>query len=245
MGREPGEFGGNPVTVRFGPFTLDAARRQLRRAGLEVHLTPKAFDLLVLLVSNAPRVVGKAELHERLWPGTYVSDATLVGVVKELRRALDDRDRESPVIRTVHRVGYALALDVHEARPEPRREVWHWLVLRGRRVPLHHGENLVGRDPESHVWLDAAGVSRRHARLLVDEAGVRLEDLGSKNGTKVGEAPVGRVTTLRDGDRIAFGSVVAVYRGSAAGLSTETIGPHVPGRESGASQPVGRGKGEE
>jgi DNA-binding winged helix-turn-helix (wHTH) protein len=232
------------VAVRFGRFTLDTARRLLRREGVEVHLTPKAFDLLALLVSNAPRVIGKAELHERLWPDTYVSDATLVGVVKELRRALEDRDRRTPVIRTVHRVGYALALDIEEAPSQPRREEWHWLVLRGRRVPLHRGENLVGRDPESHVWLDAAGVSRRHARLLIDEAGVHLEDLGSKNGTTVGDAPVAHATTLKDGDRIAFGSVIAVYRGSAAGLSTETVGGHVRRSEGGTSRSLGRGQGE-
>lgn len=232
------------MAVRFGPFTLDTARRQLRHEGIEVHLTPKAFDLLALLVSNAPRVVDKAELHERLWPDTYVSDTTLVGVVKELRHALGDHDRHSPVIRTVHRVGYALALDIEEAPSPSRREEWHWLVLRGRRVPLHRGENLVGRDPGSHVLLDAAGVSRRHARLLIDDAGVRLEDLGSKNGTTVGDAPVADVTTLKDGDRIAFGSVVAVYRSSATGLSTETIGRHLPGPEGDTSRSVGRRQGE-
>jgi two-component system KDP operon response regulator KdpE len=86
--------------VRFGRFTLDSSRRQLTRGDAVVHLTPKAFDLLVLLCSEAPRVVPKATLHERLWPGTYVSDATLIGLVKELPRALDDRDRDAPIIRT-------------------------------------------------------------------------------------------------------------------------------------------------
>jgi DNA-binding winged helix-turn-helix (wHTH) protein len=80
------------MTVRFGAFALDSDRRQLTRRGDDIHLTPKAFDLLVLLADQAPRVVRKSVLHERLWPGTFVSDATLVGLVKELRRALDDRD---------------------------------------------------------------------------------------------------------------------------------------------------------
>jgi DNA-binding winged helix-turn-helix (wHTH) protein len=212
------------MVVRFGAFTLDRARRQLRRDGAALHLTPKAFDLLAVLAGEAPRVVRKSELHERLWPGTFVSDATLVGLIKELRRALDDRDPKAPVIRTAHRVGYAFCCDMHPDPPRARR-AWHWLVLPSRRVVLHQGENVIGRDPESDVCLEVPGVSRRHARILIDGADVRLEDLGSKNGTTVETAPARSSVPLRDGDRIAFGSVAGVYRTSSAGMSTETRGP--------------------
>jgi DNA-binding winged helix-turn-helix (wHTH) protein len=208
------------MILRFGLFTLDAARRQLLRERVAIHLTPKAFDLIHLLVSEAPRVVSKRELHERLWPGGFVTDASLTGLVKELRRALDDDDPDAPVIRTVHRVGYACGLEV--AIPERRTTAWHWLVLRGRRVVLHQGGNVIGRDPVSDVWLEAPGLSRSHARILIDDNGVRLEDLGSKNGTTVDGARVRTAVTLSDGDRITFGSVVAVYRTSGAGMSTET-----------------------
>jgi DNA-binding winged helix-turn-helix (wHTH) protein len=215
------------MIVRFGPFTLDGARRQLSREGSTVHLTPKAFELMRLLADEAPRVVSKNELHARLWPGTFVSDATLVGLVKELRRALDDHDRDSPMIRTAPRVGYALTLDVHESpAPRPIRP-GHWLVLRGRRVALQDGENIVGRDPSAHVWLDAAGVSRRHARIVVDAGEARLEDLGSKNGTTVQNSPVTGPVAVMDGDRIVFGSTPCDYR-SSAGTSTETRSRGVP-----------------
>jgi hypothetical protein len=198
-----------------------------------VHLTPKAFDLLLLLVHAAPRVLRKRELHEQLWPGTYVSDATLVGLVKELRRALDDRDPGAPVIRTAHRVGYAFCLEVERASQRSARP-WHWLVLRGRRVALREGENVIGRDPEAHVWLDAAGVSRRHARIVIAGGDVRLEDLGSKNGTTVGNRSVEGQVALRDGDHITFGSTPSVYKTSSAGMSTET-------RSRSAAQPRGAG----
>jgi DNA-binding winged helix-turn-helix (wHTH) protein len=56
-----GKLEGFVVTVRFGPFVLDSDRRQLARSD-EVHLTPKAFDLLALLAAQAPRVVRKTEL---------------------------------------------------------------------------------------------------------------------------------------------------------------------------------------
>ncbi len=83
---------GSDLTTRFGPLSLDRQQRTLTRDGREIHVTPKAFDLLLLLVDQAPRIVPKGELHQRLWPATFVSDATLVGLIKELRRALDDRD---------------------------------------------------------------------------------------------------------------------------------------------------------
>jgi DNA-binding winged helix-turn-helix (wHTH) protein len=208
------------MTLRFGPFRLDSATRQVLRGSGAVHLTPKAFDLLHLLTSEAPRVLGKRELHDRLWPGTFVSDASLSGLVKELRRALDDRNSEVPVIRTVHRVGYACGLEVDAATPHP--SAWHWLVLRDRRVVLREGENIVGRQPGSAVWLEASGISRRHARIVIDQAGVRLEDLGSKNGTTVDGERVRTPVVLSDGDRVAFASVAGVYRTSSAGMSTET-----------------------
>ena len=209
------------MTTRFGPFVLDAGRRQLLRREHAVHLTPKAFDLLVLLVTEAPRVVSKRELHERLWPGTFISDATLAGLIKELRRALDDHTPGAPIIRTAHRVGYAFCAPLDTATPRSARP-WHWLVFRGRRVALGDGGNVIGRDPGSEVCLDDPSVSRRHARLVIDIDGARLEDLGSKNGTTVRGETVREPTSLSGGERLVFGSVVAVYRTSASGMSTET-----------------------
>jgi len=206
---------------RFGAFILDADRRQLFRDGSEVHLTPKAFDLLVLLVSRAPRVVNKGELHDHLWPGTFISDATLTGLIKELRRALDDRSPSAPIIRTAHRVGYALCPAVEPVTVDnaaPR----YWLVLRERRVPLSDGEYTIGRDPGCAICLDHVSVSRRHARLVIDGTRVRLEDLGSKNGTSVAGDVVRGEVSLNADDRLEFGSVVAVFRTSQSAMSTET-----------------------
>jgi DNA-binding winged helix-turn-helix (wHTH) protein len=212
--------GGTGVPVRFGPFCLDLPSRQLVRGAEAVHLTPKAFDLLAFLIGEAPRVVTKTELHERLWPGTFVSDATLVSLVKELRRALEDRDPHRRIIRTVHRVGYAFCSHAEIAQsPAPR--ISHWLLVQGRRVALLPGETVIGRDPHSTVCLDSAGVSRRHARIVVEEERVLLEDLGSKNGTVLGATRVSQAV-LQDGDRIHVGPMLLVYRTSRLGMSTET-----------------------
>ena len=213
------------MIVRFGCFVLDTPRRQLR-AGDEVrHLTPKAFELLTLLVREAPRVVSKQELHERLWPDAHVSDATLVGLVKEVRRVLDDRDADAPLIRTAHRVGYAFTAEVAAAASAAATagaKGRFWLVFSERKLLLGSGENVVGRDPAAHLHVDHAGVSRRHARLTVDGVEVRIEDLGSKNGTTVGGKRVSEPIRLRDGDRCAFGPVVAVFRVAGADVSTIT-----------------------
>jgi DNA-binding winged helix-turn-helix (wHTH) protein len=213
---------GGPVTVRFGPFTLDSARRLLTRGGTPIHLTPKAFDLLALLVVEAPRVVPKGELHERLWPGTFVADATLVGLVKELRRALEDHDQRAPIIRTAHRVGYGFCLDVAEGTPPHLPRQMHWVLAGSRRVPLKPGQNDIGRDPECNVWVDSASVSRRHARIHIDASGAVLEDLNSKNGTLVNGVPASGRVALQPGDRIHIGSVLLIFRSSGSGMSTVT-----------------------
>jgi DNA-binding winged helix-turn-helix (wHTH) protein len=122
--------GGTGEPVRFGAFAVDLLRRQVVCSDEEVHLTPKAFDLLALLIAEAPRVVTKTELHDRLWPGSFVSDATLVGLVKELRRALDDRDPGAPIIRTAHRIGYAFCPRI-EVAPSQTPRIWHCSSSRG------------------------------------------------------------------------------------------------------------------
>ena len=210
------------VAMRFAAFVFDADRRRLSREDRTIRLTPKACDLLALLVAEAPRVVSKAELHQRLWPGTFVSDAALASLVKEIRRALHDHDRSAPILRTAHGVGYAMNVSV-ERRPAHRPAVATWLVVGERRVALTEGENLVGRDPSAEVFLDVKGVSRRHARIVVSDDGAFLEDLGSKNGTIVRDRAVTHRITLRDGDPIEFGPVVVVYRLSAAPASTTTV----------------------
>ena len=209
------------MKVRFGPFELASELRQVLKNGVEVHLTPKAFDLFELLIAEAPRVLRKNELHDRLWPGTFVSDATLVGLVKEVRRALDDRDATSPLIRTAHGVGYAFAGTLERVVVRPA--VTRWIVADTRRIPLPTGEHVIGRHPAAAVFLDVPGVSRRHARIVISDGGALLEDLGSKNGTKLRNKSVTGAMPLRDGDEIHVGPSRLIFYASATNISTETI----------------------
>jgi DNA-binding winged helix-turn-helix (wHTH) protein len=198
------------LSLRFDGYRLDGAERRLTRNGEPVHLTPKAFDLLCTLAAHAPRVLSKAEIHERLWPDSYVSEATLTGLVKEVRRAITNPAGVSR-IRTIHGVGYAFD---HESPIQRPGEFGgrHRLVIAGRPLPLAAGENLIGRDPDAAVYLEDSSVSRRHAVITISGANAGVTDLGSKNGTSVGGVPVTDPVRLEDGDTIRAGSVVLVYR---------------------------------
>jgi DNA-binding winged helix-turn-helix (wHTH) protein len=205
------------VTFRFDAFVLDENARKLLQRGHAVNLSPKAFDLLTCLIQARPRALSKTDLHERLWPGTFVTDASLWMLVTEIRRALGDDAHQSRYVRTVHRFGYAFEGSVTQVtEPAPsaaaRPGVVFWLVSASRQITLAPGENLVGRDPQTAVWLDSPGISRRHARISIDGDRVTVEDLGSKNGTHVrGETIVGP-TPLADGDEISFGSMSLTFR---------------------------------
>lgn len=213
--------GADPI-LRFGQFTLDRATRQLRSDGDSVvHLTPKAFNLLSLLVEEAPRVVEKGELHRRLWPDSFVSDATHLGLIKELRRALKD-EGDGTLIRTVHGVGYAFAAPVHKV-PPGRPSPMAWMMVGSSVVPLQEGENLIGRDEECAVRVELPSISRRHARIVVTGREATIEDLGSRNGTKIGGQMVRQPIALREADRIQVGAATLTFHASRTTPPKETL----------------------
>jgi DNA-binding winged helix-turn-helix (wHTH) protein/Tfp pilus assembly protein PilF len=90
----------------FGPFRLDVDEQLLLRDGQRVLLQPKAFDLLVALLSRRGRLVRKDELLEIVWPGTFVADANLSYTVSIIRKALREGDGTGGYIETVPKRGY-------------------------------------------------------------------------------------------------------------------------------------------
>jgi len=187
-----------------------------------VRLSPKAYELLCLLVETRPRAIAKSELHERLWPSTFVSEATLASLVAELRVALGERGREARFIRTVHGFGYAFSgLARESAAPDPGR-VANWIVYNGREQSLGEGEHVLGRDADAAVPLGSSTVSRQHARIIIAGQIATLEDLGSKNGTYLRGKAVTSPTLLADGDQISIGAFELTFRTLAAPGSTDT-----------------------
>ena len=212
-----------PRLYSFGEFRLDVGARQLRRGADAVHLSPKAFDLLALLLEHRDRALSKQELHDALWPGIFVTDANLPSIMAELRRALDDPARSPRFVRTVHRFGYAFCGIASSGDSAPLPAASCWLVWRKQELPLRAGENLIGRDDGVEVRIDAPSVSRRHARLTVTHQTVSVEDLGSKNGTLVNDRPLDGPTTLADLDALTVGSVQLTVRIRRGAETTQTV----------------------
>lgn len=204
------------MKARFGDCIFDGERHLVERRGEVVHLPPKAFALLALLIDAAPNALSREAIYAALWSDTFVEEGSLHALVSELRIALGDEGRE--IIRTIHRFGYAFAAPLRRELPSLRSA----LVVGGRSWPLHGGENVVGRDPAADVVIDAASVSRRHAVIRVEGTEARVADLESKNGTFLGGAPVGEGAVLSDGDEIVFGTVAARWEVVRDDASTET-----------------------
>ena len=95
------------ANIPFGDFVLDLDSRELRRGAETLKLSPKALQLLECLVASRPKALSKAELQDRLWPGTFVVEKNLANLVKEIRETLGDTPSEQRYIRTVPRFGYA------------------------------------------------------------------------------------------------------------------------------------------
>lgn len=216
------------MPLHFGEFSLDSESRQLLRGGEEIHLQPKVFELLELLVSSRPKALTKLQLRQRLWSETFVSDASLTVLVADLRAALGDDAKEPRYVRTVYGFGYAFAGEVAApASPDAVPAIAAPRVIWGRRVtPLVEGENVLGRDETAAVRIDVPGVSRRHARIDVRGDQATLEDLGSKNGTFLGEqeAAVRAPVPLADGATFRLGRILLLFRCSAEHGSTVTEG---------------------
>jgi len=211
------------ATFRFGSCELDVDARQLSRNGQPVHLSPKAFEMLKILVSERPRAISKAELLERIWPGTFVTDDSLAKIVTQARAAIGDDATMPTLLRTIHAFGYAFSgVAAAGGEPAPRSaRASVWLVVEGRAVMLVEGENIVGRDPAGRVALDSVRVSRRHARVTVTGAAAVLDDLGSRNGTSVNGARLSKPVVLADGDQITVGGFTLAFRSAAEFLTTE------------------------
>jgi hypothetical protein len=158
-----------------------------------------------------------------------VTEASLMTLVAELRVALGEEGRAPRFVRNVRGYGYAFAGDarIDEAPVAAGREVvaaaTMWVEWGEHRFPLADGENVIGRDARAHVALEDASVSRRHARLIVDGALARLEDLGSRNGTYARNERLVEPLEMRDGLAFRVGALTLIFRTLAVPGSTAAV----------------------
>jgi DNA-binding winged helix-turn-helix (wHTH) protein len=198
------------MVYRFGDCRLDDAASQLLLAGQEQRLSRKAYHLLLLLLKARPRVVTKQQVMDALWPDTFVAEANIAVLIGEVRTAVGDSPRAAAVIRTHSGVGYSFVAPVVETiRDEdgPLPAACPVLVIGNRRVLLPEGVSTVGRDESCDVHLPHPSVSRVHARITVGANDVCVEDLSSRNGTKVDGQRIHAPATVRSSSMIELGLV--------------------------------------
>src|SRR5512134_1950282 len=124
------------MRLGFGDLILDVGTRQLLRGDQELRLSPKAFELLKMLVEERPRALAKNDLLERLWPDTYVAEANLPSLVAEIREVTGDNAEEPRFIRTIRRFGYSFCGTVtHDSTPGAT-PLGSWLMWEGRQIRL-------------------------------------------------------------------------------------------------------------
>lgn len=102
---------------------------------------------------------------------------------------------------------------VQGARPRSKeaRRLRHRLRISLQELDLPPGDTLIGRSPECLITLEDPLVSRRHARIRIDEGSASFEDLGSRNGSRINGRIVTERTRLEEGDRIRIGALELVY----------------------------------
>ena len=212
------------MLFEFGEIRVDVSSRQIWKGSETVHLTRKAFELLILLLKHRPAVVPNEQIHAHLWPETFVTESSVQRLVFEIRQAIGDDGQRQTLLRTVHGMGYAFSGSVVEVRAgiESAPTVRAWLVGAAWKVPLHEGDNVVGRSGDDVTVIDASTISRRHARIIVEES-AWVEDLGSKNGTWVRDQRVTERTQVCDGDSVRLDALLFTFRSSHGLDSTDTV----------------------
>jgi Tol biopolymer transport system component/DNA-binding winged helix-turn-helix (wHTH) protein len=124
----------------FGRFVLDPEEHRLTLDGTPVSITPKAFDILVVLVRKAPRLVTKEQLLQEVWRDSYVEEANLAVHISALRRMLSEHPDQDRYIETVPRRGYRFVAPVHpvEVPDASVAELSHEGVTAGEAPPVPH-----------------------------------------------------------------------------------------------------------
>ncbi len=106
------------ISYEFGPFRVDSLECAVRRNGKLISLTPKAFDILLVLTQNPGRILTKGEIIKQVWPDTAVEESNLARNISTLRKALDEKPDQPQYIETIPWRGYRFVAEVRELRDE-------------------------------------------------------------------------------------------------------------------------------
>ena len=206
-------------------WNVEPSLNRISRGDTTVHLRPRLMDVLVCLAEHEGEVVSKEEILAGVWGRPFLAESVLSRTIAELRQALGDDDETPRYIETIVKRGYRLVAPVAGTPAlSGAMEISSVACLvsyGGRRTGLGEGASVIGRAADAAVRVDSLDVSRHHARIVVAAGAATLEDLGSKNGTRLNGRPIAAATELRDGDRIEVGPAELVFH--VVGLPGSTI----------------------
>jgi TolB-like protein/DNA-binding winged helix-turn-helix (wHTH) protein/Flp pilus assembly protein TadD len=212
----------------FEDFSLDTARRELRRGGMLTALQPQVFDLLEYVIRNRERVVSKDDLLGAVWNGRIVSESTLSTRINAARNAIGDSGEEQRLIRTAHGKGIRFVGAVREGEEETVRklaaifaaDVAGYSRLMGEdevgtlrrltacralldeRIAAHRGR-IFGSAGDSVVADFASAVDAVQCAVAVQEALAKEEQMRFRIGVHVGDVIVQGENLFGDGVNIA------------------------------------------
>ena len=207
----------------MGDWLAEPSLNRLARDSTTIRLTPKAMDLLVFLARHPRVVMTRETIIDAVWAERFVGENVLRRQIAALRKALEDDAASPTYIENIPKRVYRLIARVQfidSVLPEgpdlgPPTDQRFLCALRwgADDIPLHEGENVIGRTPDSDIQVASERVSRMHALIAVEGGRATIEDLGSKNGTYVDGQRIDAPTELVDGDRINIGPAVLQYCG--------------------------------
>ena len=211
----------------FEDFSLDTARRELRRGGTLIALQPQVFDLLEYAIRNRERVISKDDLLAAVWHGRIVSESTLSTRINAARSAIGDSGQEQRLIRTAHGKGIRFVGAVREGEETVRklaaifaadvagysrlmeqdevgtlRRLTACRAILDERIAAHRGR-IFGSAGDSVVADFASAVDAVQCAVAVQEAFVKEEQMRFRIGVHVGDVIVQGGNLFGDGVNIA------------------------------------------
>ncbi len=144
----------------FGPFRIDSAERVLLQDGKPVHLTGKAFDVLLALVERSGHIVERDELIEKVWPDCFVEEGNLTVTISMLRKVLEAGENGNPYIETVPRRGYRFTAEVREIP-----------IIGEKQTPLKEAGSLMAANEKELTVTTDGGAAKGQERKLKAPAG--------------------------------------------------------------------------
>ena len=168
---------GNEQRIIFDPFSLDLVNECLWQGSKAIKLRPKAFAVLNYLLERPGQLVTKEELLNSIWPETFVSDAVLKVMIRQLREALDDDPKSPRFIETAHRRGYRFIGQIAESEQvTPNQEVGSVRTIPSSHLPAEDSSwGFVGRDEaltRMRSWLQKMLEGERQIIFVTGEAGI-------------------------------------------------------------------------